>query len=212
MCVLPFNIVGNSLHYNIISTSTLSRCRTTGFFDYQPMCLNLPFCCWKMRRGFNETLLATDATQSSGGATRAPLPSALARELWKLCGVRGEAIRLDRTDDLPRWDDFDAPKAPSQFASVVAETLPWYVAASYHFRQTSHINLQETRALRREIALMAQDVTNHGSIQVCLNDSRVVVGAATKGRSSSFKLNGILRTLIPLLTNHFKHFYGIALG
>ena len=168
--------------------------------ELRSMLLHLPFCSWKMRRGFGDTILATDATPSSGGATRAPLPSALARELWKQCEVRGEAIRLDRTDDLPRWDDFDAPKAPSQFASVVAETLPWYVTASYHFRQTSHINLQETRALRREIALMAQDVTHHGTVQLCLNDSRVVVGAATKGRSSSFKLNGILRTLIPLLT------------
>ena len=111
MCVLPFNIVGNSLHYNIISTSTLSRCRTTGFIDYQPMCLNLRFCSWKMRRGFSETLLATDATPSSGGATRAPLPSALARELWKLCEVIEPMICLDgmtsmrqkRHLSLPVW-------------------------------------------------------------------------------------------------------------
>jgi hypothetical protein len=34
---------------------------------------------------------------------------------------------------------------------------------------------------------------------ISLNDSRVVVGAFSKGRSSSFKLNGILRSLVPFL-------------
>ena len=39
-----------------------------------------------------------------------------------------------------------------------------------------------------------------GQVHLCLNDSRVVCGAVTKRRSSSFKLNGILRSMIPFLT------------
>ena len=80
---------------------------------------------------------------------------------------------------------------------MVAETLPWKITSSYHFRQTSHINLQEARALKREVALLANDVQSHGKVQLFLNDSRVVTGAVARGRSSSFKLNGILRSMIP---------------
>lgn len=50
--------------------------------------LHLPFCSWKMRRSFHDSLLAIDATPSSGGA--------LAQALWQHCDVKGEAVRLDR--------------------------------------------------------------------------------------------------------------------
>lgn len=66
----------------------------------------------------------------------------------------------------------------------------------YSFRQSSHINLQEARALRREVKSFAADFKNGGKIQIALNDSRVVIGAFSKGRSSSFKLNGILRGMM----------------
>ncbi len=161
--------------------------------------LHLPFCSWKMRRSFHESLLATDATPSSGGATRAELPIQLARALWQHCDVKGEAVRLDR-GVLESIVGEDEPREPSRYASTVAETLPWKITSSYHFRQTSHINLQEARALKREVSLLASDVTSHGKVQLCLNDSRVVTGAVAKGRSSSFKLNGILRSMIPYLT------------
>ncbi|CAE7463493.1 unnamed protein product [Symbiodinium sp. CCMP2592] len=51
------------------------------------------------------------------------------------------------------------------------------VVGSFSFRRTSHINLQE----------------------VALNDSLVVVGSVSKGRSSSFKLNRVLRGQLPFL-------------
>ena len=47
---------------------------------------------------------------------------------------------------------------------------------------------------------MAEDPQNFGRVQLCLNDSRVVIGAVAKGRSSSFRLNGILRSMVPFLT------------
>ncbi|CAE7206467.1 unnamed protein product [Symbiodinium sp. CCMP2592] len=46
---------------------------------------------------------------------------------------------------------------------------------------------------------LASIFDNGGQIKICLNDSRVVVGACTKGRSSSFKLNGMLRSQLPYL-------------
>ncbi|CAE7489091.1 unnamed protein product [Symbiodinium natans] len=159
--------------------------------------LHLPFCYTSMRRWISEEVLATDATPTSGGAVVAQVPEALARELWRLSEHRGEAVRLDRTTDFEI--EVGEPKEPSIFASVCGECLDWNVASSYHFRKTSHINLQEARALKKELASLASDPANHGMIKICLNDSRVCVGAFAKGRSSSFRLNGCLRSLLPFL-------------
>ena len=46
---------------------------------------------------------------------------------------------------------------------------------------------------------MARAPEHHNSIVVALNDSRVVCGCVAKGRSSSYKLNGMLRGLLPHL-------------
>ena len=45
------------------------------------------------------------------------------------------------------------------------------------FRYTSHINLQEARALKRELVKFASDPANSGLIRICLNDPRVLEGA-----------------------------------
>ena len=176
-------------------------CRLPSFVvdELRSILLHLPFAKWMMRRTFQSTVLATDATPTSGGATRARVGPELSRELWQRCEIRGEAVRLDRSDSAIELEAGKPPKEPSQFASMVAECLDWYSTASYVFKETSHINLQELRALRRELYKLASDRSNHNSVQLCFNDSRVVVGAVSKGRSSSFKLNGLLRTLIPFL-------------
>ena len=159
--------------------------------------LHLPFARCSMRRRLSSTILATDATPTSGGSVLAEVPDKLASELWRRSEIRGEAVRLDRDADF-MWDA-QTPSEPSKFASIVAECASWRVVGSYTFRKTSHINLQEARALRRELIRMAANPKWKNSIVICLNDSRVVVGCMAKGRSSSFRLNGILRTLIPHL-------------
>ncbi|CAE7210929.1 SMYD3 [Symbiodinium sp. CCMP2592] len=159
--------------------------------------LHLPFARWDMRREISSSLLATDATPSSGGAVDAPISEALAQALWKHAELKGEAVRLDGSGALewlaPR------PMEASRFASSVALCLPWRVVSSYHFRETSHTNLQEARALRKEVIRLAANPANHNLVILALNDSRVVLGAFVKGRSSSRKLNGILRAMIPHL-------------
>ena len=91
------------------------------------------------------------------------------------------------------------PLEASKFAASIAPCLRWQVVGSYSFRKTHHINLQEARALTREVVRLAGDPENMDLIQVALNDSMVVVGAVCKGRSSSFRLNGILRSQLPFL-------------
>ncbi|CAK9012989.1 unnamed protein product, partial [Durusdinium trenchii] len=162
--------------------------------------VHFPFAKWNMRRWLDQSILATDATPTSAGATRALASARLAQELWKRSEIRGEAVRLDRSDGGVELAGLEEPKEPSRFGSAIAECLPWTVTASYTFRQTSHINLQECRALKKEIIRASADPSKKGSVQICLNDSRVVVGAFAKGRSFSFKLNGTLRGLLPYLT------------
>ena len=165
--------------------------------ELRSLALHLPFCYTNLRRSIADKVLATDATPSSGGAVLASAPPALAEELWRLSEHRGEALRLDRGSAF--LEDAGEPKAPSIFASVAAECMEWEPVASYHFRHTSHINLQEARALKRELVKFASDPAHSGLIRICLNDSRVCVGAFAKGRSSSFRLNGCLRSLLPYL-------------
>ncbi|CAE7265379.1 unnamed protein product [Symbiodinium microadriaticum] len=121
--------------------------------ELRSLALHLPFCYTNLRRSIADKVLATDATPSSGGAVLASAPPALAEELWRLSEHRGEALRLDRGSAF--LEDAGEPKAPSIFASVAAECMEWEPVASYHFRHTSHINLQEARALKRELVKFA---------------------------------------------------------
>ena len=167
--------------------------------------LHLPFATWNMRKGISSTVIATDATPTAGGAVTASVPKAVARALWRHTEVKGAAVRLDRDQDF--LFGAEAPREASRFASLVSECLCWRVESGYSFRQTSHINLQEMRALKREVIKLAGDPKNAHTIFLFFNDSRVVCGALGKGRSSSYKLNGIIRTIIPHII-----LFGISLG
>ena len=165
--------------------------------ELRSIALHLPFAYWNMRRSIEPNLIATDATPIGGGATIADIPPAVARELWRRSEQRGSAVRLDREHDF--LCEAETPSEPSRYASSLAECLQWRVLASYTFRQTSHINLQELRAFKRELCRVCAQYSSKGRVQLFINDSRVVIGAVAKGRSSSFKINGMLRTLIPHL-------------
>ena len=106
--------------------------RLPGFIldELRSVSLHLPFCVWHMRRSFVSSLLATDATPSSGGAVRAPVPGPLLPELWRRSEVRGETVRLDRSIEA---DFLEAePREPSRFASRLSESLDWKTRRRVH--------------------------------------------------------------------------------
>ena len=188
--------------YKYIDTMGERWRRLPGFIcdELRSIAFHLPFAKWNMRKVFSPLLLATDATPTSGGACAcvAQLPVPLADELWRCSELRGEVVRLDENllqKEMDRWSD---PREASVFASTLGKTMEWTATAGFSFRETSHINLQETRAFRREISRFASNSENCGQIQICLNDSRVVLvcHAVSKGRRSSFKLNGVLRGML----------------
>ena len=93
-------------------------------------------------------IYATDATPTRGGATVASVPPSLARALYRVAESRGTTIRLDgglqheaEAKLLHKSDVTDA----------LAMSLEWTEVSNYTFRKPARINLQEARALRREI-------------------------------------------------------------
>ena len=79
----------------------------------------------------------------------------------------------------------------------LAGSLRWRRRFQYKFRKVAHINVLEGVAygtLLRNLAATAPE-----SRPVILGDSRVVLGATSKGRSSSAALNGTLRASLPYL-------------
>ena len=174
-------------------------CRLPGHIrdELRSVALHLPWATWNMRRSLSCSLLATDATPTSGGAVRANITPRLAQELWVRSEIRGEAIRLDRSEVSYALEP--EPSEASRFVSSLAECLDWRVTGRYSFRSSSHINLQELLALRREIVKLASDFEAGGQVQLAFNDSRVAIGAVAKGRSSSYKVNGLLRAQLPFL-------------
>ncbi len=145
-------------------------------------------------------LRCTDATPSAFGACEAPCPPRVCRGLFRLGRHRGEYVRTD-------WGELGAPWLPSRMPKVDAETnqlfrqLPWKTTLSSRFGRQSHINLQEAHALKYEVKrVICEDpgACRQPRRIVVGVDSRVLAGAGMKGRSSSYRLNGILRTLTSL--------------
>jgi hypothetical protein len=167
--------------------------------ELRSMAFYMAFAVTDTRRSLHASLLATDPTPASGGSTRATAPAEVVEKLWHVSDARGEYVRLDETDLMRALSEWEVPREPLEMASILGRCLDWKTTSYYSFRESGHINLQEARALRRELKNFASDFNNGEKIQLALNDSRVVIGACGKDRSSSFKLNGILRGLLPHL-------------
>ena len=60
-----------------------------------------------------------------------------------------------------------------------------------------HINLKEARAYRTCVRRRAADAKAHSKRHLVFKDSAVVRGAAARSRSSSRRLNAILRPIVP---------------
>ncbi len=117
----------------------------------------------------------------------------IAKTLFRFSEHTGEAVRLD-------W--LSGSLAPETSMHSVPEDLEllmlahtWTTSHKCTFAHKQHINILEMKMVRAElIDLVSKIRTPHRA--VLLVDSRVVVGAFSKGRSSSRQLNRILRSLI----------------
>ncbi len=156
--------------------------------------LLLPLSCSNIRWPISAQLSATDASSKGGGRASTITTRVFAKCLYRLGEKRGEYTRLD-------WSDFpiEPPSSMEPLPEVLVNTLmhhSWTTTQSCRFRRKEHINLLELEMLKQEVKGRIQS-GNFGCRIVNLCDSRVVVGAWAKGRSSSKQLNHRLRTCLP---------------
>lgn len=79
----------------------------------------------------------------------------------------------------------------------MADALGWHEEVRYRVPSRQHINIKEARAYRTFVRRAARDAARHHSRRLSLLDSSVTRGAAAKGRSSSRRLNAVLRPVVP---------------
>ena len=86
---------------------------------------------------------------------------------------------------------------PGPDVNEFVESLRWQEAIGYDFKVSEHINIQELKAIEDEIRRRTDRGEHDVRIVVCC-DSRVVVGALAKGRTSSRPLSVPFRKLCVL--------------
>jgi hypothetical protein len=91
------------------------------------------------------------------------------------------------------------PMPPTTPAAELAGLHGWASIVSHEWRRHEHINVLELRALRTAVQWAISNRFSCRRRLLALSDSSVVVGAASKGRSSSSPLNRRLRSLAALL-------------
>lgn len=100
-------------------------------------------------------------------------------------------VSLDESFQPRDW--FEDP----EWIGELADSLHFRTLFKYHFRVPNHINVNESRVYSSWIKHCAKQHRN--SRVVGLLDSRVTIGAASKGRSSSYAITRILKQSIPYI-------------
>jgi hypothetical protein len=83
---------------------------------------------------------------------------------------------------------------PDVYREAIA-SAPWEISGVVTFKNSSHVNLPEMRGLRK----LVRSRSLKGAVSrriVTLTDSRIVLGAYGKCRSSSGQLNSIQRSML----------------
>ena len=83
--------------------------------------------------------------------------------------------------------------SPADWFAELVEALPFKIALKYPFARPAHINILEANVRLSLVKHLARDPGNYIMRHICGQDSRVCLGASAKGRSSSRRLNHILR-------------------
>ena len=158
--------------------------------------LLLPLAETNVRSPVSNRISATDASSRKGGRASAITSKALAKTLYRFGELKGEHTRLD-------WEmhHLEPPSAMELAPTPLVDAMQkhcWTSTQSMGFKKKEHINILEMEMVKQEIK--ARCNSNRGGCRVVnLCDSRVVVGAFVKGRSSSRNLNHKLRSCIPWL-------------
>ena len=96
-------------------------------------------------------------------------------------------------EEVPSRDWFEDP----EWIGELADSLPFKTLFKYQFKESNHINVLESRVYGSWIKHCAK--SHMHSRVVGLIDSRVTLGATSKGRSSSYAISRVLKKNIPYI-------------
>ena len=158
--------------------------------------LVLPLAEANVRSPVSTQISATDASSKMGGRASTLTSKSLAKTLYRFSEKKGEHTRLD-------WQlhAIDPPSRMEEAPLPLVEAMQkhcWTSTHSMRFSKKHHINLLELEMVKQEIKDRANGMRGFCRV-VNLCDSRVVVGAFGKGRSSSRNMNHKLRSCLPWL-------------
>ena len=178
-----------------------------------------------LRAPVSTELGASDASDGWCAVVTAMIGERTAAELWRVrdkragCYVRCEtdvetmlrrawnegdheeqiiaaAVCAMTDDELP---DLSEHEKRFSWVSDLADSLGWNEVVRYRASFREHINMKELRAYRTRLRHAARRTECHGTRRLTLLDSSVVRGTASKGRSSSRRLNRIWKPVVPEL-------------
>ena len=143
--------------------------------ELQVMCGLAPLLFVSLEAPWFPKLCAVDASTWGCGVVRAAAPASVMDSLANAVGLPPSPDRDLVAEHLPE----------ARWATLVSK--PWSVA--------EHINVLEARALLLAVRWVVSHPAALGASALFLSDSSVVVGAVSKGRSSSHALLRVLRPL-----------------
>ena len=134
-------------------------------------------------------LLASDASESGLGGCAAPVSAEAWQALYRLAEERGCHVRLD-------WGDSHVAKLVDNRSAAcgLALSAEWSVTMEAPVKKDKHINLLELEAVHDMIFRLARSGLRRSRV-LMLVDSQVTLGAVSKGRSSSRRVNFWLRKI-----------------
>ena len=154
-----------------------------------------PFGTVHMRLPYLEVVAATDASRQYGhGGVIARLPRSEVRKIAKLASKRGGHVQLHEGQELA--EALEMRLGPRHDLGIRLRDFD--VIFSVRVVSPGHINLEEGRALITFVKWVLRCERRFRKRVVVLVDSKVVLGACVKGRSSSAPLNALLRRLAAL--------------
>ena len=101
------------------------------------------------------------------------------------------AVELSAEPAFPPRPGHEDP----EWVTELCDSLPFKLLFNYRFKRANHINVNEARTYKSWMKAAAK--THCDSRLVGVLDSRVTIGAASKGRSSSAAISRVLQTTMP---------------
>jgi len=171
----------------------------------------LPLAQSDLSRDFDSRIWASDASPYGGAFGSAPMSREAQTEILRHADTRGTAVRVKQRPSV------DSSPADDQRISFLTSTpvvdfaLPLYFTFQSQFlwKYPSDIVILEGNAFVLEVRHFLREVGNHQKRVLHLFDAASALGGFAKGRSSSKRLNRLVRKKAALcLLSDTQHFFG----